>query len=42
MFMSLLSVEMTVAIFFKILDFKTFRFTGNETTKSYWGVWYGM
>ena len=25
-------------IFFKILDFKTFRFTANETTKSYWGV----
>lgn len=42
MFMSLLSVEMTVRFFFKILDFKTFRFTANETTKSYWGVWYGM
>ena len=25
-------------IFLKILDFKTFRFTANETTKSYWGV----
>lgn len=27
---------------FMILNFKKFRFTTNETTKSYWGVRYGM
>ena len=42
MFMLLLSVEMTVRTFFMILNLKKNRFTANETTKSYWSVWYGM